>query len=194
MALTSTDPATGDVLKSYPETTRAQLDDILSLVTEAQCEWGSTSFTERSACMRRAADVLRERAVDYAQLMALEMGKPVREGRAEVEKCAWVCEYYAVHAEAMLRPEPVETDASTSYVAFRPLGTVLAVMPWNFPFWQVFRFAARPLMAGKRRPPQARLERLRVRARHRGRVPECRPPGEPVPLTPDRERSSGVGH
>jgi succinate-semialdehyde dehydrogenase/glutarate-semialdehyde dehydrogenase len=98
--------------------------------------------------MRRAAGILRERAGAYARLMAEEMGKPVREGRVEAEKCAWVCEYYAENAARFLADEPVETDASASFVAFRPLGIVLAVMPWNFPFWQVFRFAAPGLMAG----------------------------------------------
>jgi succinate-semialdehyde dehydrogenase/glutarate-semialdehyde dehydrogenase len=98
--------------------------------------------------MRNAAAVLEERAGAYARLMAEEMGKPVRDGRAEARKCAWVCEHYAENAERFLADEPVETDARASFVAFRPLGVVLAVMPWNFPFWQVFRFAAPGLMAG----------------------------------------------
>jgi succinate-semialdehyde dehydrogenase/glutarate-semialdehyde dehydrogenase len=98
--------------------------------------------------MKRAAHILRERAIEYAVLMAQEMGKPVKDGRAEVEKCAWACDYYAENAETFLRPEVIQTDANKSYVAFQPLGVVLAVMPWNFPFWQVFRFAAPALMAG----------------------------------------------
>ena len=98
--------------------------------------------------MQRAAHILRENANEYGVLMAQEMGKPVRDGRAEAEKCAWVCEYYAEHAEAFLQPEVIPTDASKSFVTFQPLGVVLAVMPWNFPFWQVFRFAAPALMAG----------------------------------------------
>jgi succinate-semialdehyde dehydrogenase/glutarate-semialdehyde dehydrogenase len=98
--------------------------------------------------MRRAAEILRNNASGYARLMAQEMGKPISGGKAEVEKCAWACDYYAENAERFLTPEVVETDASRSFVAFEPLGVVLAVMPWNFPFWQVVRFAAPALMAG----------------------------------------------
>ena len=98
--------------------------------------------------MKKAAAILRERKAEFAKLMALEMGKPLKQGVAEAEKCALGCEYYAEHAEAYLAPEIVKTEASKSYVAFEPLGVVLAVMPWNFPFWQVFRFAAPALMAG----------------------------------------------
>src|SRR5437867_9658831 len=98
--------------------------------------------------MRRAAQLLREQAEAYATLMAQEMGKPVKDGRAEAEKCAWACNYYADSAEQFLQPEIIETEARKSFVAFQPLGVVLAVMPWNFPFWQVFRFAAPALMAG----------------------------------------------
>jgi succinate-semialdehyde dehydrogenase/glutarate-semialdehyde dehydrogenase len=98
--------------------------------------------------MRRAAAILRDRSQAYADLMATEMGKPLAQGKAEVEKCAWACDYYAEHAERFLAPEAVPTDATKSFVAFEPLGVVLAIMPWNFPFWQVFRFAAPALMAG----------------------------------------------
>src|SRR5438309_10627631 len=98
--------------------------------------------------MREAARVLRARAGDYARTITLEMGKPIVQSEAEIDKCALACEYYAEHAEAMLAPQPRETDAARSYVRFDPLGPVLAVMPWNFPFWQVFRFAAPALMAG----------------------------------------------
>src|SRR5262249_45378263 len=96
----------------------------------------------------RVAGLLRGSRREYARIMALEMGKPITQGESEVDKCAWVCEHYAEHAEAYLAPQPRQTDASLSYVRFDPLGPVLAVMPWNFPFWQVFRFAAPALMAG----------------------------------------------
>jgi succinate-semialdehyde dehydrogenase/glutarate-semialdehyde dehydrogenase len=98
--------------------------------------------------MKRAAAILRRNRDEYANLMAVEMGKPVCGGRAEIEKCAWVCDFYAERAERMLSDEPAESDGSRAYVAFRPLGVILAVMPWNFPFWQVFRFASPSLMAG----------------------------------------------
>src|SRR5262249_18769342 len=111
-------------------------------------EWRTTPFRERAVHMREAARVLRERRAEFARTMTLEMGKPIAQGEAEADKCAWACEYYAEHAEALLAEQPRETDASRSYVRFDPLGTVLAVMPWNFPFWQVFRFAAPALMAG----------------------------------------------
>jgi succinate-semialdehyde dehydrogenase/glutarate-semialdehyde dehydrogenase len=115
---------------------------------EAFLGWRRTRLDERAALMRRAARELREHATAQTQLMALEMGKPIVDGRAEVDKCAWVCDYYADHAERFLQPELIETDATKSFVTFQPLGVILAVMPWNFPFWQVFRFAAPALMAG----------------------------------------------
>src|SRR3989442_11055935 len=99
--------------------------------------------------MRQAARILRERKAEYARTMALEMGKPLQQGEAEAEKCAWACEYYAEQAAAMLGDQPRVTDGSRSYVRFDPIGPVLAIMPWNFPFWQVFRFAAPALMAGE---------------------------------------------
>jgi succinate-semialdehyde dehydrogenase/glutarate-semialdehyde dehydrogenase len=105
-------------------------------------------MAERAQRMHQAAKLLRDQASAYALLMAQEMGKPVQDGRAEVEKCAWVCDFYAEQAAQFLRPEVVETEASRSFVTFQPLGVILAVMPWNFPFWQVFRFAAPALMAG----------------------------------------------
>src|SRR3989442_3500324 len=104
--------------------------------------------------MRQAARILRERKAEYARTMALEMGKPLQQGEAEAEKCAWACEYYAEQAAAMLGDQPRVTDGSRSYVRFDPIGPVLAIMPWNFPFWQVFRFAAPALMAGQCRPPE----------------------------------------
>ncbi|NIQ94580.1 MAG: aldehyde dehydrogenase family protein, partial [Desulfuromonadales bacterium] len=115
---------------------------------EAWKSWSETTFAERAELMRKAAEVLRKEKDEFARIMALEMGKPLNDGRGESEKCALVCDYYADNAEKFLADEPFNTDASKSYAAFRPLGVVLAVMPWNFPFWQVFRFAAPALMAG----------------------------------------------
>ncbi len=148
MTLTSINPATGDVLQTYEEMSPQQVDEIIGQVHQAFAEWRRVSIPERAGLMKKAAARLRERSQEYARLMAREMGKPIREGRAEAEKCAWVCDYYAEKTEEFLQPEFIPTDAGKSYVTFNPLGVVLAVMPWNFPFWQVFRFAAPALMAG----------------------------------------------
>src|SRR5256885_3910196 len=148
MALASISRSGGGVLESFEEATPAALERVLAHAWQAFLGWRDCTFAERAARLREVAGVLGAKKVEYARLMALEMGKPVTQGEAEVEKCAWGCEYYAEHAARFLAPEPRETDAARSYVRFDPLGPVLAVMPWNFPFWQVFRFAAPALMAG----------------------------------------------
>jgi succinate-semialdehyde dehydrogenase/glutarate-semialdehyde dehydrogenase len=148
MSIQSVNPATGDVLETLEETTPAQIDTILARAHAAFTEWRGEPFARRSALMRAAARELRARKDEYALTMTREMGKPIVQSEAEVEKCAVTCDYYAEHAEAFLAEQPRETDASRCYVRFDPLGVVLAVMPWNFPFWQVFRFAAPALMAG----------------------------------------------
>ncbi|MFU8861472.1 MAG: NAD-dependent succinate-semialdehyde dehydrogenase [Cyclonatronaceae bacterium] len=144
----SINPATGDLITGYEEHTDSEIDSIIKQADEQQRRWMKTGFPERAVLMNNAATVLKTRREDYARIMTLEMGKPIAAARAEVDKCAWVCNYYADHAESFLKSEIIRTDASESYVAYRPLGVVLAVMPWNFPFWQVFRFAAPALMAG----------------------------------------------
>ncbi len=148
MAIESVNPATGERLKTYDEMPRTAVDDAVVKAHEAFLAWRRTSFQERAERMRQAAQILRSNAEAYARLMATEMGKPLRDGIAEAQKCALGCEHYAEHAARLLAREPVTTDARSSFVAFNPLGVVLAVMPWNFPFWQVFRFAAPALMAG----------------------------------------------
>src|SRR6266702_1219652 len=148
MALSSINPSTGEVLESFEEATPAALERVLGHAWQGFLGWRTRTFAERAERLREAARVLRVKKAESARLMALEMGKPVTQGEAEVEKCAWGCEYYAEHAARFLAEEPRETDAARSYVRFDPLGPVLAVMPWNFPFWQVFRFAAPALMAG----------------------------------------------
>jgi succinate-semialdehyde dehydrogenase/glutarate-semialdehyde dehydrogenase len=148
MTITSINPANGETLQTYEEMTPAQVDGIIQQTHEVFLSWRETPFAERARMMKAAAKILRDRSEDYAQLMAQEMGKPLAGGRSEIDKCAWVCDYYADHGERFLAPEPIETDASHSMVVHRPIGVVLAVMPWNFPFWQVFRFAAPALMAG----------------------------------------------
>jgi len=144
----SIDPATGETIAEYVEMTPEEARDVIDAAHSAHIEWKRTSFEHRSELMRKAAGLLRERSDEYAELMAREMGKPVGDGRAEAEKCAWVCDHYAEHAEGYLADVQVETEASKSFVSHRPLGVILAVMPWNFPFYQVIRFAAPALMAG----------------------------------------------
>ena len=148
MAIESINPVNGQRIESFDEMTPEQACGIIDQAHEAFLSWRETTFEQRAGLMRRAAGLLRDRAESHAELMALEMGKPRREGRAEAEKCAWVCEHYAEQAREYLRDETVETDATRSFVTYQPIGVVLAVMPWNFPFWQVFRFAAPGLMAG----------------------------------------------
>jgi succinate-semialdehyde dehydrogenase / glutarate-semialdehyde dehydrogenase len=148
MRFISVNPATGANLSSYDETTPEVVSRVLGEAQHAFRDWRTTSFSHRAACMRAAASILRNRARDYARLMAEEMGKPIRDGVAEVQKCATCCDFFAEHAASFLAPEPIDIGAARSFVAFQPLGAVLAIMPWNFPFWQVFRFAAPALMAG----------------------------------------------
>jgi succinate-semialdehyde dehydrogenase/glutarate-semialdehyde dehydrogenase len=146
--LRTINPANGAIVARYREMSRAEVGRILALAHETSVAWRSSAFAERATLMKRAAAILRERAAMFAELMATEMGKPLAQGKAEVEKCAWACDYFGENAEGFLASEVITTDATRSYVAFQPLGVVLAIMPWNFPFWQVFRFAAPALMAG----------------------------------------------
>lgn len=148
MVLEAVNPATGEKIKTYPEMTPDEVESRIYRAHQTFVDWKTRTFSERAELMKKAAVVLRDKVGDFARLMALEMGKPVRDGRLEIEKCAWVCDYYAEQAEAILSPEIIATDAAKSYVTFQPLGVVLAVMPWNYPFWQVFRFAVPALMAG----------------------------------------------
>jgi succinate-semialdehyde dehydrogenase/glutarate-semialdehyde dehydrogenase len=148
MALESVNPATGKVIRTYPEMSPAEIEAVLNKVDSAFRHWRHTPLAERSRKMARVAELLRAGKEEWGRLMSLEMGKPLAQAVAEAEKCAWVCDYYAEKAEEFLAPRQIPTDATRSYVTFQPLGIVLAVMPWNFPFWQVFRFAAPALMAG----------------------------------------------
>ncbi|HUM14340.1 MAG TPA: NAD-dependent succinate-semialdehyde dehydrogenase [Candidatus Nitrosotalea sp.] len=148
MNIQSVNPATGEVLETIEATSAPQVEHILAGAQAAFTEWRTRSFPQRAALMRAAAQELRARQSEYASLMTREMGKPIVQAEAEVEKCAGTCDYYAEHAAAFLAEQERQTDAARSYVRFDPLGVVLAVMPWNFPFWQVFRFAAPALMAG----------------------------------------------
>lgn len=148
MSIATMNPATQEQISEYPEMTTDRIDDTVRRAHWAFLEWRDVEFSRREELMRGVAEILRQRRDNLAELMTAEMGKPLAQARAEIEKCAWVCEYYADKAVHFLRNEEIETDARRSYVTFQPLGVVLAVMPWNFPFWQVFRFLAPALMAG----------------------------------------------
>jgi succinate-semialdehyde dehydrogenase / glutarate-semialdehyde dehydrogenase len=144
----SINPTTSQALNDYPDHSDAEVEAALARAVDAFESWKEVPFTERSRLMHRAAAELRDRRDEHAALMTAEMGKTFASARAETEKCALCCDFYAERAEAFLAPEVVPTDASRSLVRYDPIGPVLAVMPWNFPYWQVFRFAAPALMAG----------------------------------------------
>jgi len=147
-AFTTTDPATAKPGKSYPGHSALEAAAKLARAAEAQKAWRRTGFDARARLMKAAAGVLRARKDEFAALMTSEMGKTLADGRAEIEKCAGACDHFADHASRYLARQPVEIEGAKAFVTFNPLGVVLAVMPWNFPFWQVFRFAAPALMAG----------------------------------------------
>lgn len=148
MALQSVNPATGEIINSYDAMDEQTVDAIIDKVRQCSLDWQQSGFRDRAALLKQAAQVLKQQKKELASLMTREMGKTLASAEGEVDKCAWVCEYYAEHGEQFLAPESITSDASSSGIVYRPLGTVLAVMPWNFPFWQVFRFAAPTLMAG----------------------------------------------
>lgn len=148
MSIQTINPATGEVLNSYQEISNDQVDRVIGNAHRAFISWRETSFPERTQKMMRVAEILLARKEKYAKLIALEMGKPLTLGLFEVEKCASWCQYFSEHAEAFLAPHRVETEMAKSYVAYQPLGIIFAIMPWNFPFLQVFRFAASGIMAG----------------------------------------------
>lgn len=148
MALISINPATGQVLREYAEYTQDECNAILTGVSHAFDTWKSMSFGERGACFNRFAELLRKNIGDVAGMITSEMGKPIRDARAEVNKSAGACEYFAKNASDLLRSEPVATEAKSSYVVYHPLGVIFGIMPWNFPLWQVVRYAAPAMMAG----------------------------------------------
>lgn len=162
MALESINPATGTRTEVFTEWSADATSRVIEKVHDAWPGWRDTPFSGKAALMKKAAEALRGSAGEYAKIMALEMGKPVAQGLGEVEKCAWVCDYYAEHSAGFLENQSAESDGSRAYVAFRPLGVLLAVMPWNFPFWQVFRCAAPALMAGNS-----------LLLKHSSNVPRC---------------------
>ncbi|HEU5336475.1 MAG TPA: NAD-dependent succinate-semialdehyde dehydrogenase [Terriglobales bacterium] len=148
MAIATINPATGECLKKFEPLSEQQIEEKIAAAAAAYAEYRKTPFAERARMMTRAGEILENEKKEFGRLMTMEMGKPVGAAVQEAAKCAWVCRYYAENAERFLADELVETTAARSYIRYQPLGPVLAVMPWNFPFWQVMRFAAPALMAG----------------------------------------------
>jgi len=148
MTIASINPATGEILRQFEPHSDIQIGEKLELAAETFKHYRRRPFEERSHRMMKAAEILENEKERFGRLMTEEMGKPFQSAVAEAAKCAWVCRYYAENTEKQLADELIETNASRSYIHYQPLGPVLAIMPWNFPFWQVFRFAAPALMAG----------------------------------------------
>src|ERR1700742_259503 len=148
MAIATINPATGETIKSFEPLADSEIDQAIELAAKTFHSHRRTVFSERAEKMMRAAEILESDKAKFARTMTIEMGKPIKAAVSEAEKCAWVCRYYAENAEAFLADEAVETNATRSHISYQPIGPVLAVMPWNFPFWQVFRFAAPALAAG----------------------------------------------
>jgi succinate-semialdehyde dehydrogenase / glutarate-semialdehyde dehydrogenase len=162
MFFESVNPYTGKVIKKYKYLNEHKINSVIEHTNAAFLEWKQTSIKHRTDLLKTAAEILVERRKEFGEIMAMEMGKPISVGRGEAEKCAWVCNYYVENAEGFLKDEKIETEAQKSFACFEPLGLIFAVMPWNFPFWQVFRFAAPALMAGNG-----------CLLKHAPNVPEC---------------------
>jgi succinate-semialdehyde dehydrogenase/glutarate-semialdehyde dehydrogenase len=160
--LRAINPANDKIIRTYTENSSQQIADKVAAAQQAFLSWRKMTFPQRLEKLRNASRILIDKKDQYAALMAGEMGKPIRDGRDEIEKCAWLCDYYADNALTALQPEIIMTDARKSYVSFNPLGVILGIMPWNYPFWQVFRFAAPTLMAGNA-----------VVLKHASNVPGC---------------------
>lgn len=148
MGIATINPATGETIKTFEPLTAEEIETKLALAQARFQEYRKTSFSQRSQWMYKAAEILERDQVELGKIMTLEMGKPLKSAIAEAQKCALVCRYYGDNAEEFLKDLPGSTDASQSFVRYQPMGIILAVMPWNFPLWQVFRFAAPALMAG----------------------------------------------
>jgi len=162
MSFDSINPATDERMGSFPESSLADQETALAQAGKAARAWRDKPLGERAALLKRVAEVLRQGQEHYAGLITAEVGKPLSEARGEVEKCAWACDYYAEHGARLVRDEEVAVEGAQAKVAFLPLGTILAIMPWNFPFWQVFRFATVALTAGNA-----------AILKHAANVPQC---------------------
>ncbi|MDO5656628.1 MAG: NAD-dependent succinate-semialdehyde dehydrogenase [Flavobacteriaceae bacterium] len=144
----SINPYNGEIVFENKKHTQKEVEKIIENAHQAFLDWRFSSFEEREAKMKKLGEILIKNKEKYAEVMALEMGKPIAQGISEIEKCAWLCNYYAENALEQLKDKKIKTEASSSYVKYEPLGVILAIMPWNYPFWQVFRFAVPTLMAG----------------------------------------------
>lgn len=162
MFMLSINPVTGQTIQSFPAWQAETIDTVLSQVESAQAGWALLSIEQRSVYMRKLAEVFRQHRDDYAHLITEEMGKLLKEARAEIDKCIWGCDHFAEHAKTYLADEIIASDASRSLVVYQPLGTLLCIMPWNFPFWQLIRAAAPAMMAGNT-----------VVLKHASNVPRC---------------------
>jgi len=162
MALATLNPSTGELIKEFTPHSDFQIREILSSTALAQEQWSELGIFRRCQILQIASRILLESEEQLAALMTLEMGKPMKEARAEIKKCAWVCDYYAQNSEKFLEPRHISAEVKKSYVSHEPLGVILAIMPWNFPFWQVFRAAAPALMAGNG-----------MILKHASNVPQC---------------------
>jgi len=148
MALRSINPYNGKLVREYKELSAEQIIQQIKLADEVFHNWSRTKFEERSRLLTRLSQIMIEKKTPLAEVITVEMGKPLKESIAEIEKCAWVCDFYAEHAKSFLEKRTIPSDADLSYVTYEPLGVILGIMPWNFPFWQVFRFVAPTVMAG----------------------------------------------
>jgi succinate-semialdehyde dehydrogenase / glutarate-semialdehyde dehydrogenase len=148
MSIQTINPATGDVIQTYEEMSEDQINGVLDQAKAGFEVWRKMSFDMRATCMKKVAAMLKDNVNVYAEMITKEMGKPITQSRGEILKCAWVCEYFADKAADYLKPEIIKTEMTKSFVTYQPQGTIFSIMPWNFPFWQVFRFAAPNLMAG----------------------------------------------
>ncbi|MBA7519714.1 Succinate-semialdehyde dehydrogenase [NADP(+)] 1 [subsurface metagenome] len=148
MKLKSINPYTDTIVYECDELSDKQIESVLGYSKNAFENWKLTSLAERAKLMTNTSDILLKEKERLAHIITIEMGKPIKESRSEINKCAWVCKYYSENAEQFLQPRFISTDAKTSYIRYDPLGTILGIMPWNFPFWQVFRFVSPTLMAG----------------------------------------------
>ena len=146
--LLSINPSNGMVIKSYPQYSYERITKILNHAAEAQNNWKNTNLKFRLERIKQLSEIVSDRKREYASLMAQEMGKPLKQGIGEIEKCIWLCNYYILNSEEFLKDKTIETDGQKSFVTIQPIGLVLGIMPWNFPFWQVFRFAIPCLISG----------------------------------------------